>query len=372
MNSSANETRGVKSVRIGIVGCGRLTRNKHLKAIQTVEDLECAAVADLDSTARNSVADQYGIESRYEDLDALLGHPEIDAVALIVPTRVKADLVIQALAAGKRVLVEKPLADSLEAADRVAAAAPAPEWGMTSFNIVFHRAVQDALHQVREGEIGEIESIRTQWSSPWLNTAEHGDIPHKEMKRRHGEGAFTDLGSQCFDLWRRFAGAEVEMLWAQCIHEQREEQAGTVSARMTNGILATGTFSTRTSHQIEIEICGDKGRLRVDSLRFDGLDILPLSMIPGSGWHRIASLKTAARELRTGLRETSQGGSYQASVASMWAHFADLVRGRTAPICTLQDGYAALAITRAAQESARTGSPVQPNTTRPRSIERAS
>ena len=207
MNFSVDKTGTSEPVQIGIVGCGRLTRNKHLKAIQTLGCIECVAVADPDANARDSVADQYGIESRYDDLDGLLRHPGIDAVALIVPTRIKANLAIQSLAASKRLYLEKPIAASTEDADRIASALPTPEFGVPGFNIVFHHRVQDALRRVRAGEIGKIESIRTQWCSPWLNTAEHGNVSHKEMKHRHGEGAFTDLGSQCFDLWRRFAGA---------------------------------------------------------------------------------------------------------------------------------------------------------------------
>ena len=291
--TASSSTRSVDlPIRVGIVGCGRMTRNKHLRVISKLPGIECVAVADLDEAARDTVADQYGIKGRYRDLQELLDHPDLDAVGLVLPTKVKADVTKAALRSGKALLLEKPVAGNLDQADAILdAAAHSSSPVLMGFHIAFHRLVQEALDRVSRGDLGHIDTIHTLWCSPWLNRQEHGAVPHAEMRRRHGEGALTDLGSQCFDLWRRFSGAEVDELWCQRSDGNREEEVATVNARMSNGVLATGVFSTRTTHEIQVEITGSGGRLRVSAERFDGLEWLPFGRTPGSLSQRLDNLR---------------------------------------------------------------------------------
>ena len=180
------------------------------------------------------------------------------------------------------------------------------------------------------------------------------------MRHRHGEGALTDLGSQCFDLWRRFTGAEVDELWCRQIDGARKEEVATVNARLSNGVLATGVFSTRTTHQIQIAITGAAGRLQIDAERFDGLEWLPFGSVPGSVSRRLANLKSFPRRLAFGRDASRFGGMYMDSIAQQWNHFEQVIRGAQAPYCGLEDGLRALEITKAAQESSGPGTPVRP------------
>jgi predicted dehydrogenase len=323
-------------------------------------EIEVVAVADPNPEARERTAREYGIAGCYEDTDSLFEHPGLEAVGVMVPSRVHADVSVAALRAGKHVLVEKPLAETLEDGERIVkAAAAGTAQAMMGFHICFHRLVQDGLRMVREGGVGKVESIRTLWCSPSWNPLQYGNVSAEKARHRHHEGALVDLATPCFELWRRFTGEEVEALWAQSVDAERPEVVATVSARLANGVLATGVFSTTTSHEIEIEVCGSLGRLRIGAERFDGLDFLPINATPGSPKHRLASLRRLIAGLPAFLKTRRRGGIYLDSFERQWRHFAAVVRGTEALQCTVEDGYRALRITTAARESGRSGQPVQ-------------
>ena len=350
-----------RAIRVGIVGCGRMTRNKHLRALTHLSGIECVALADLDSRACHSTADQYGIHGRYADLAALLGHPGLDAVALVLPTKAKAAVTTEALRSGLPLLLEKPLANTVdEAAMLLEEASASATPSLMGFHIAFHGLVRQARQIVEDGGVGRVDSIRTLWCSPWLNKLENKGASHEEMRRRQSEGALIDLGTQCFDLWRRFGGADIDRLWADCIDGARQEEVAVAGARLTNGVLASGVFSTRSTHEIEIEIVGDGGRLRVSAERFDGLEWLPINSNPGSMRQRWRQLRTLPGAFWQGVLASRHGGGYLGSIHRQWAHFERVVRGQESPMCTLHDGFQALAATQAARESARTGEAVTP------------
>ena len=332
-------------VRLGFVGCGALTR-KHLRALRRIPSIEVVAVADLSESLRERVAEQFEVPGRYAGADELLAHPGLDAVASVVPAPVKAEVALAALGADKHVLFEKPLAGTIEDAERIEEAARRSRGrALMGFHIVFHRLIAEAMELVEAGRVGEVESIHTSWFSP------------SEAHARRGEGALTDLGSHCFDLWRRFSGAEVERVWAQSIGR---EEVASVNARMTNGVLATGVFSIRTTHEIEVEVCGTLGRLRVSGQRFDGLELLPLGTTPGALQQRVAYLRSLPRVAMDAVRDARCGGIYMDSIRRQWLHFAEVAQGRAEPVCTAADGKQALAITLAARASARDGGVARP------------
>ena len=97
--------------RVGVVGCGIIARN-YVKGAAAFDTFELVACADLDPLA----ADAFGREHRLEvlPLDALIDHPELDALLNLTPPAAHADIIRAGLEAGKHVYTEKPLAISLE------------------------------------------------------------------------------------------------------------------------------------------------------------------------------------------------------------------------------------------------------------------
>lgn len=108
---------GLALVGPGAIGC------HHLRSLARIQGASVMVLVGPDAAATRRVADQFGVADVTPDLDAALGDPRVDAVILCGPTPVHADQTLRCLDAGKHVLVEIPLADSLAAAEAVAARA---------------------------------------------------------------------------------------------------------------------------------------------------------------------------------------------------------------------------------------------------------
>ncbi|MDQ0470491.1 Gfo/Idh/MocA family protein [Labrys wisconsinensis] len=103
-----------KPIGVGVIGCGEIAQLMHLPILHELPELEIAALCDLSATMRQGLGEHYGVAARYHDYRDLLADPAVEAVA--VCTFDHAPVVEAALAAGKHVLVEKPLAFTPEEA----------------------------------------------------------------------------------------------------------------------------------------------------------------------------------------------------------------------------------------------------------------
>lgn len=118
MTSTTNDER---SIRLGLIGAGRIAQAAHLPAIARATNVELVAISDPSRTLANGVAAKYGVEP-FTDTETLL-QLDLDAVIIATPDRFHHPLGLKALAAGKHVLMEKPLASTSEQAEELAARA---------------------------------------------------------------------------------------------------------------------------------------------------------------------------------------------------------------------------------------------------------
>jgi predicted dehydrogenase len=100
---------------IGIVGCGQIVRSSHLPSYARY-GLRVVGAYDVRPEATVGIREEYGVEAVFEDLAGLLGHPEVEIVDIATHPDVRPALIREALAAGKHVLAQKPLAEDLETA----------------------------------------------------------------------------------------------------------------------------------------------------------------------------------------------------------------------------------------------------------------
>ena len=114
----------MKKLQVGIIGLGGIARS-HCDAIETLDNVEIVAVADLFGEKRRQYMDKYNIPKGYGSHTELLQDDEIDAVAVVLGHQLHHQLTVDACNAGKHVLVEKPMAISLEQCDNMIAAAAA-------------------------------------------------------------------------------------------------------------------------------------------------------------------------------------------------------------------------------------------------------
>ena len=135
--------------------------------------------------------------------------PDIDVVDICTPGDTHAEIALAALAAGKHVLCEKPLANSVEEADRmVAAAASASSVAMCGFSYRRTPALAAARALIAEGALGEIRHVRAQYLQDWLSDP---DAPHtwRLDRKRAGSGTLGDIGAHSIDTAQWLLGDDI-------------------------------------------------------------------------------------------------------------------------------------------------------------------
>jgi len=151
---------GMERVRLGVVGAGNIAP---LNVAGYLEHDRCDVVAVCDPVeeyARGAAA-AWGAPRVYSDLDAMLGDPDIDAVEILTPTHMHHDHVLAALAAGKHVSCQKPIANTVAEARAMAAAAEASGLTFRVSECFYHYPpLERAKQLVAEGAIGRPSNLR--------------------------------------------------------------------------------------------------------------------------------------------------------------------------------------------------------------------
>lgn len=168
-----------------------------------------AAVCGRDGAAVRSMADRHGWAAAETDWRALIARDDVDLVDICTPGDSHAEIAVAALAAGKHVLCEKPLANTVgEAETMAAAAAAALERGrlsMVGFNYRRLPATVLARSMVAEGRLGVLRHVRVTYLQDWLVDPEF-PLTWRLRKDVAGSGALGDLGAHIIDLAQFLAG----------------------------------------------------------------------------------------------------------------------------------------------------------------------
>jgi predicted dehydrogenase len=200
----------VGTLRIGVLGAARITPVALLKPARSVPDVRVAAIAARDPTRALVVAGRYGIPRVQPDYAALVADPALDAVYVPLPNGLHARWTLAALAAGKHVLCEKPLASNAEQAREVARVAR--ERGlvvMEAFHYRYHPLMARAVQIVHSGEIGEVRRVRARMC---IFLPLPRDIRYQLGL---GGGATMDTGCYAINCVRALADAEPEVVSAR-------------------------------------------------------------------------------------------------------------------------------------------------------------
>jgi myo-inositol 2-dehydrogenase / D-chiro-inositol 1-dehydrogenase len=343
---------------VGLIGCGYAAET-HLAALRALPDARVVAIADIDESARRAIAARDVTLQTFADYRALLEHPGIDVVAILTPPFLHLEMAGAALDAGKHVLVEKPITPDLDEADRlVEIARCSTKKVIVGYHLRFHRQLQEARRHVREGALGEVAFVRGVASS---NYQFGRRFPEYRRRRDLGGGVLFELAVHHFDLWRYMLGEEVAEIVATSHAKNGEDATATVTARMASGILVTSVFSEYAAEQHEIEIYGDRGRVRASIYRFDGFDLIPAGVFEGHLVRRLRRFVEALGAAAPAVRASRQGGVFLASFRSLWQHFVEAIRHDTAVAPDLEDGRRSLQVALAAVRSADSGRVVRVN-----------
>src|SRR2546429_7653732 len=149
---------------LGIIGCGRVSQRFHLPALRFVPAIKVAALADVDPSRVETVARQFSNARCYSEPGELLADSELNAVAICTPPQRHAELALAALAAGKHVLVEKPLAVTIADGERMLRGAEmSNKIAAIGFNLRCHRLGGGAGGGVASGAVGGMRRDNTKW-----------------------------------------------------------------------------------------------------------------------------------------------------------------------------------------------------------------
>ncbi len=346
-------------VRLGVVGCGHVAELVHLPVLSRLSEIEVVAVCDRDPKRLAAVAERFAIRARHPDPDDLVADPSVQAVAVLVPPADHVAPAAAALDAGRHVLVEKPLALSLEGADQLVERASGFAGTATvGFNLRWLDSVRRARGLVSAGRLGDVHALHTVLTS---NRRFDPTAPQWRRRRELGGGSLVEQGIHHFDLWRFLLGTEIEEVFALA---HAGDAGAAVTARTVDGALVQTTLSERSTPTHGIEILGTRACVRLRLTHFDGFELLPQWREDSAPSARLRSALVTLRGLPRGLAELRTGGRFASSYAEQWRRFATAVRRSEAMAPTFEDGRRALEISLAAKQSASTGAPVRPGQAR--------
>jgi UDP-N-acetyl-2-amino-2-deoxyglucuronate dehydrogenase len=144
-------------IRLGVIGCGIIAQ-RHLSASSHCSDASFTAASSRRSAALEAIADEHAIPHRFGDWRELVSSPEVDAVVICLPDGLHAEVTCEAARRGKHVLVEKPMANSLDQAEAMVEASDAN--GITLMVAQVVRQIPSYQHARRLTQDGAIGSVR--------------------------------------------------------------------------------------------------------------------------------------------------------------------------------------------------------------------
>ena len=347
-----------RKVRFGVVGCGAIGPT-HLAAIASLPDAEVVAVADVLPDRAATAAERFGVPAIYPGLAELVADPAVDVVCLCTPSGTHADGAVAALAAGKHVVIEKPMDVTVAGCDRVLAAQAAA--GRVVAVVSQHRfdpATERVKAMLDAGRLGRLALVTA--DVKWYRTQAYYDSGDwRGTWALDGGGALMNQGVHTVDLLLHLAGP-VRTVYAQtrtAAHERIEvEDVAVATLAFASG--AVGTLAATTAAYDGLPV-------RIDLFGTDGSAILEgdaLRLLKVRGDAAVTADEPAAGH----AVQVATGGTAASAASLTWAdahraQLADVVRcvrngGR--PRSDGVDGRAAVRLVRAVYDSARTGQPV--------------
>lgn len=273
------------TLRVGIVGAGFAGRSQATGyrlanvALDLPVDVVVSAIADVDAQRAQQFARRFGLEWFSNDWRDLLDDETIDVVSIAAPNEFHSEIALAALAEGKHVHCEKPLAVSFSDAYRMASAATmSGAVTRVGFNYLANPLVREMKRHIKTQEIGDVLSFRGIHAEGYLAT---GEEPADFRILGPGSGVLQDLGSHILATALYLLGP-IESVRGEkvTVHHRRVSPNGELGSaddiaranlRFSSG--ATGTIeaswvATGRNMQHDFEVYGTRGAIHFSQERF--------------------------------------------------------------------------------------------------------
>ncbi len=336
-------------VNVGVVGL--VMGGEHLQGYKRVPDVKILAICDLNQALLKEQAEKFSVPHTFSDYRKMLEVEELDAVTIALPNFLHCPVTLDALEAGKHVLIEKPMAmNSSEAEKMIKKAKEKSKVLAVAMNYRFAPERMMLKKMVERGELGEIYYVRAvslrrrTFSRELLESAD--SLPWFARKEKSGGGSLIDMGPHMLDM----------AMW-YCNDFKPVSAYGVTSYRMKNGdaddlssalvklsggvtISLVSTWESFTKPRFFISLFGTKGGAETDPLRIyrevDGADI----------------------EVKPGDVEMSED-SFICAMSGLQSHFVECIRDGKRCQVSGEKGLVVMKIIDAIYESAETGKEVE-------------
>jgi inositol 2-dehydrogenase len=264
-------------IKIGLIGAGRMGQVFAHTLAFNVPEADLAAIADTDPAVAKDTAERFNVPTWFSDYRSLLERKDITAVVIATSTHTHVEVACAAVAAGKQIFCEKPLALDLAGNDMVIEAARSAGVSLqVGLNRHFDPAYLAAKRMIAEGKIGTPVMIKLIGRDPRRTGLEFA-------RRSNSGGMLIDMGVHDFDTARWLMGSEVERVYTEggCLAYPELKEVGDIDNAVINLRFANGTIGnvdlSRNAiygHDVRSEVLGTKGGLIVGKDRYTDLVVM--------------------------------------------------------------------------------------------------
>jgi predicted dehydrogenase len=272
-------------LRWGIIGCGDIVQRRIAPALKALVDCEIAGVARRDSDRLETCRKELSAGQGFSDWRDLVAADTVDAVYIATPVSLHGEQTIRALAAGKHVLCEKPLAIDLAECDQVLAAA---ERSSGYLGVAYYRHYYPAVIRMQEiissGEIGTVILARLDAAETFLPS---GDHPRRWILEKSwaGGGSLMDFGCHRIEVLLNLLGPvrAAAGTTGRVYPDHDVEDTATVAMAFENGASGLVTVIRGGTEEYDtVYIQGTRGSIRLGTLN--------------EGWLTVSSPEGSRRE----------------------------------------------------------------------------
>jgi predicted dehydrogenase len=300
-------------LRVGVIGGGAIAQVAHLPVLKKMRTVEVKAICDTDLPKARALANRFGVNDAFDDIEDMLRYESLDAVVICSPTHLHESHIQAALSAKLHVLVEKPLAMSAASAQKILRIVEKHDRVvMVGMNHRYRPDVQIVRSFVQSGELGTIESVRGSWH---VFRPGRTQLGWRQRKDQSGGGAMLDLGLSILDLGLWLGGSSTPTRVSASLdpvtRDRAVEQSGSAFVICENGMSVFVDVTWRhlgEGERFGVGIRGSKGTAGIN----------PLNV-----WKELHGVAVDVSPPGSVSRENAFTASYRAE----WAHFQAAIAG---------------------------------------------
>jgi UDP-N-acetyl-2-amino-2-deoxyglucuronate dehydrogenase len=334
-----------KKIRMGVVGCGRISQNHFLAIDKHRDDIELAAICDIDEVTLRKRAEQYPVPT-YERFGDMLKEERLDMVVLCTPSGLHPDQTVLAARHGVHVMTEKPMATRWNDGLRMVKACD--EAGVRLFVVKQNRrnsTLQLLKRAIEEKRFGRIYMVGV--NVFWARPQEYYDSAKWRGTWELDGGAFMNQASHYVDLLDWMIGPidSVQAMTATLARDIEVEDSGVLNVRWRSGALGTMSVTMLTypkNLEGSITVLGEKGTVRIGGVAVNEIQ----------HWE-FSDRRDYDEQIRAANYETTS--VYGFGHPLYYKNVIDVLRGEAEPETDGREGLKSLEVLIAAYRSARDG-----------------